>query len=454
MVKISLIGAGSAAFSMNLVKDLCLTRDLAGSEIALMDLDQTRLDAVYSMAKSYSAAMGANLRIVKTLDRRNALSDADFVIDTVLVGGHEQQEVVRSIGETHGYYRGVESVEFNMIQDYSTTVQGYYQLKFFLDLAKEMEELCPNALLIDIANPECEAGTLLARKTKIKAVSYCHGYLGWLDVVRTLELASEHVDFQVAGFNHNIFLTRFRSNDKDANPILEDWIKIKSESYWGNHKQLDEFDIDMSRAAVDMYKLYGLFPIGDTVRSGSWKYHYDLKTKQYWYGEFGGPDSEIGWARYLKKVEDRTRQIFTLAGRSGPDLLSAFPPVKSREQVAGLIDSIVNNRGGRFVLGVRNDGAIPGLPDDVAVEIPVRADEKGLHAEKIEPIPDRLTKMVLLPRLVRLEMALEAFVRKDKSMLLEILYRDRRTKSDQQARDVLDEILAQPFNEEMRHVYE
>ncbi len=453
MTKITLVGAGSAAFSMNVVKDLCLTKGLAGSEIALMDLDNERLDAVYSMAKSYSVAMGANLRISKTQDRRDALMDSDFVIDTVLVGGHEQQEIVRSVGEKHGYYRGVEAVEFNMIQDYSTTFQGYYQLKFFMELATEMEELCPDALLIDVANPEFEAGTLLAREKKIKVASYCHGYLGWIEVAKALGLDPEEVDFQVAGFNHNIFLTRFQLGDVDVYDLLDEWIENKSQDYWNNYKQKNEFDIHLSRAAVDMHKLYGLFPIGDTVRSGSWKYHYDLKTKQYWYGEFGGPDSEIGWARYLNTVKERTEKIFALAGHSGSELLSDFPPVKSREQIVPLIDSIVNDRGERFVLGVRNDSAVAGLPSDVVVEIPVQANQKGLSPEKIEPIPERLTRMVLFPRLVRLEMALEAFLKGDRSLLLEILYRDRRTVSDVQARQVLDEILTLPFNEQMRKHY-
>ncbi len=96
MVKISFIGAGSAAFSMNVVKDLCLTEGLSGSEIALMDFDTVRLDAVYSMAKHYSAEIGATLRIEKTTDRKSALKDANFVIDTVRSWG------TRTAGDSQG----------------------------------------------------------------------------------------------------------------------------------------------------------------------------------------------------------------------------------------------------------------------------------------------------------------------------------------------------------------
>jgi alpha-galactosidase len=455
VVKISFVGAGSAAFSMTVIRDLCLAQDLSRSQIVLMDSDEARLDAVYSMARRYAAGVHAELRIEKTTHRRSALEDADFVIDTVLIGGHAQQEIVREVGERHGYYRGVEAVEFNMIQDYSTTFQGYYQLKFFSDLARDMEELCPDALLIDVANPECEAGTLLTRETKIRVAGYCHGYLHNEYLASNLGLDPAEVDFEVAGFNHNIWLTKFRYKGEDAYPVIDEWIETKAEEYWESHVPKDEFDIDNSRAAVDMYRIYGLFPIGDTVRSGSWKYHYDLKTKKYWYGEFGGPDSEVGWASYLRRGEERTRNIFRLAREESDALLfKEFPPVRSREKIVPLIDSIANDKDERFVLDVRNDGAIPGLPDDVAVEIPVRANRKGIRRKDFQGgLPPRLVRMALIPRLVRLEMALEAFHTGDKSVLLEILHRDARTKSDDQARDVLDGILELPFNEEMRKHY-
>ncbi|HYB04252.1 MAG TPA: alpha-glucosidase/alpha-galactosidase [Nitrososphaerales archaeon] len=454
LVKICFVGAGSAAFSMKVIKDFCLSKGLPGSSVTLMDLDRSRLDAVYSMATRYSKGVHSDLHFEKTTDRKTALAGADFVIDTVLAGGHEQQEIVRAVSEKHGYYRGVEAVEFNMIQDYSTTFQAYYQLKFFLDLARDMEAICPDAMLIDVANPECEAGTLLTRETKIKTVGYCHGYLGYKDVARKLDLDPEEVQIQVAGFNHNIFLTRFQNSEgADLYPRVDEWIARDSEKYWEEYRPINEFDIDLSRAAIDMYRLYGLLPVGDTVRGGSWKYHYDLKTKQYWYGDFGGPDSEIGWARYLQRVAERTHMIFRLAQDSDTDLFRQFPPEKSEEQIVPFIESLVNDLGERFVLDVRNESTIPSLPSDVAVEVSARVDAKGIHPEAPYRLPKALTKMALLPRLARLEMAMEAFLSGDRSLLLEILYRDPRTKSDAQAEDVLWELLALPFNDEMRRHY-
>ena len=451
--KIAFVGAGSAAFSMNVVKDLCLTPGLFGSEVVLMDADDDRLRSVHSMAVAYAQAVGAQLTFRRTTRRSEALRGADFVIDTALAGGHYEQEAVRRAGEKHGYYRGVEAVEFNMVSDYYTTFGAYHQLSLFLSLARDMEDYCPDAWLIDVANPECEAGTLLTRKSKIKVVGYCHGYKHYKDICKLLGLDVGQVDFQVAGINHNIWLTRFEHQGKDAYPLLDEWIQKKAERHWNSYTPADEFDTQMSRAAVDMYRLYGLFPIGDTVRGGSWKYHYDLRTKMRWYGKFGGPDSEVGWARYLRRLRKRTATVLALAGAPQAELLSEIPPVMSKEDIAPLIDSMVNDRRRRFVLDVRNDGLIAGLPDDAAVEVPVRADRNGIHRERIGRMPDKLFNLALVPRLVRLEFAMAAFLEGGRSALLELLFRDPRTRSDAQANRVLDGILNLPFNGDVKRHY-
>ena len=452
-VKVAFIGAGSAVFAMDMVRDLCLTPGLGGSSVVLMDIDRERLDAVHSMATRYAVKVGSKIRFGKTTKRNEALEGSDFVIDTVLVGGHYEQEAVRAVGEKHGYYRGVEAVEFNMVSDYYTTFGGYHQLKFFADLVQDMEDLCPRAWLIDVANPECEAGTLMTRKSKIKVVGYCHGYKEYRDICTTLGIDAGKADFQVAGFNHNIWLTHLAYNGRDCYPLIDEWIRRSAERYWRSHVSRDVFDTQMSRAAVDMYGMYGLFPVGDTVRSGSWKYHYDLKTKKYWYGKFGGPDSEVGWKRYLKELEVNTETVMGLAHASPSSLIKELPPRMSDEDVVQFIDSVVNDRGARFVLDVRNDGLIQGLSDDVAVEVPVKVDRKGVHKEKIGKIPRKLVDMALVPRQVRLEMAMEAFIHGDKGVLLEILFRDPRTRSDRQANEVVDEILDLPFNEDTKKHY-
>lgn len=164
-VKISIIGAGSAVFSMRLVNDLCKTKGLTGSLVSLMDIDQTRLDGVHDLATRYVKELGADLRFEKTTELEESLRDADFVINTAMVGGHNYLERARQVGEKHGYYRGIDTQEFNMVSDYYT-LSNFNQLKFFVDVARKMEVFCPNAWLLQTANPVFEGTNLIKRCSK------------------------------------------------------------------------------------------------------------------------------------------------------------------------------------------------------------------------------------------------------------------------------------------------
>lgn len=453
-IKISIIGAGSAIFSLKLVGDFCKTKSLFGSTISLMDIDEKRLNSVHNLAERYAAALGANLKFEKTTDMKLSIEDADFVINTALVGGHEQLDASREVGEKHGYKRGIDSQEFNMVSDYFT-LSNYNQLKYFLEVARSMEEICPNAWLLQTANPVFEGTTLILRYSNIKVIGFCHGHRGIETLVKSLGLDIKKVNWQMAGFNHNIWLTRFLYNGKDAYPLIDRWIKEESKKW----KPKDPFDDQMSPAAIDMYKFYGRMPIGDSTRNGSWKYHYNLEAKKKWFGEpWKGADSDIGWAWYQKNyMKALTNRNFKFASDKSANLLQEFPPdEKSGEQHVQFIDALVNGNQGRFVLNIPNKNSlIPGIPEDVAVEVPLIVDQKGIHTEEINPpIPRRIMSMYLTPRMLRMEWALDAFISGDKRVLQEILVRDPRSKSFLQVKKVIDEILSLPFNKEMKKHYE
>ncbi len=134
-IRLAVIGAGSAQFSLGLVRDLCLTESLHGSTISLMDIDAERLEVVHNLARRYADELGASLTIEWTTDRRHALRDADFVINTALAGGHPQEEAERAFGERHGYYRGLHITSAN-------------QFDLMLNVVRDMEEVCPEAWLL------------------------------------------------------------------------------------------------------------------------------------------------------------------------------------------------------------------------------------------------------------------------------------------------------------------
>ncbi|MCL6613256.1 MAG: alpha-glucosidase/alpha-galactosidase [Firmicutes bacterium] len=462
MTKIAIIGAGSVRYSLQLIGDIAKTENLSDSFISLMDINERRLDAIDILAKKYAQELGVPLKFEKTTNMERALEGADFVINTTLPyppgheDGFEKYDIVTKIGEKHGYYRGIDSQEFNMVSTYSYVLASYYDLKLALDIARLMEKLCPNAWLLQTANPVFEITQFILRQTKVKIIGFCHGCFGAFEVFRALGLNPEEVDWQVAGVNHGIWLNRFLYQGKDAYPLFDRWIVEKSHEWQSN----GPWDVQLSPAVIDMYRFYGMLPIGDTCRNGSWKYNYDLSTKKKWYGQFGGIDNEVERPKFHKQLREGKERLITLAQEveRNPDmkLIERHPGLFSREKMSGeqqilFINALKGGDKARLFLNVLNKGAISGIPDDVVVEIPVVVDKDGLHPEKITPdLTERIKKMYLMSRILRMEWALEAFISRDRKVLEEILVRDPRTRSFAQVQAVLDEIMALPFHEELR----
>jgi len=451
MVKISIIGAGSIAWSASLIKDICLTKSLWGSTISLMDIDRERLKVIYGLAKRYSTEVKADLKFEKTMNRKKALENADFVFNTVLAGGHNNYEIQRKVAEKNGYYRGIDSVDYNMVSDYYT-IGGYNQLKLFMDIARDMEDICPEAWLFQTANPVFEGCTLLTRETKLKVIGLCHGHIGYKTVAKRLGLNLKEVEVQSIGFNHCIWMTSFLYDGEDAYPLLDDWIKTKADIFWKNWNP-EYYDVEMSPAAVDMYERFSLFSVGDTARSGGWKYHTNLETKKRWYGPLGGFDSEIGWARYLRDLRKQMDKMLKVYNNPSTPVKSIFPPVKSGEQHVPIVDATVNDKDRMFQLNIPNKGAIDSIPNNVVVEVPAIVNRRGVERIHVGRLPKLLMLHVIIPRMLRMEWALEAFLEGGKDLLFEWLLNDPRTRSLEQAEALINDILTLPFNKEMAKHY-
>jgi len=439
-VKITIIGAGSAQFSAGLVRDLCVNPGLHGSHVAFMDVDAHRLAMVMRLAERLAAELKTPLTFSKTLDRIEALKGADFVINTAQVGGHAWTEAQRSMAEKHGYYRGAR-------------LHDLPQAAFFLDVAHDMERYCPNAWLIQSANPVFEGCTLMARETKIKVLGLCHGHYGYREVANVLGLDLKDVSAQMPGFNHWIWMTDFRYKGQDAYPLLDEWIETKAEAYWARGPR-SFADNQMSRAAIHQYRLFGLMPIGDTPRMVGWWYHTDLETKKRWYGYLGGFDSEIGWQQYLDKMTENVQKVEKAALDETTPVSETFKPVQSDEQIVPIIDCLVNDKTGLFQVNIPNRGPIiQGFPEDLVIECQGVVSGAGIRGVTVPPLPAKLMAGAMIPRWQRAELTVKALQTGDRDLLLlELLY-DQRTRSLEQAEGLLDEWLSDPRNEAMARLF-
>lgn len=431
---ISIIGAGSATFSTRIIKDLCMTQSMHGATVTFMDIDQHKLDMVYNLAERLADEMKAEFVFKKTIGQREALDGANFIINTAQIGGHAYAEACRNLGTKHGYYRG-------------TWLHYLRQMVFFSELAQEIEQVCPQALLIQSANPVFEGGTMLARTSKVNVIGLCHGHHGIQNVAKALGLDPEKADGRAVGFNHWIWLSRFTYDGHDAMPILENWIQ--------EHKNDDlSHQYDLGKAAVEQYRLFGMLPIGDTARMAAWWMHQDFESKQCWFGETGGMDSHIGWQRHLDRLADTNSKIEAIAHDPNQRVTDIFGAKPSGEQIVPIINSIINNEKGIYQVNIPNEGfIIKGIPEDVVVECQAMIDVFGLHPVQEKPFPKNLMIKAMIPRWSFAELLVESVVQHDAGLLLHHLLADHRTHSYEQAEAYLNAWLNMEGNCAMKNYF-
>lgn len=449
MCNIVLLGAGSTAFTLALVKDIILSEGLVGSTLRLVDIDKSRLDGASAVVNAYKNETNANIGLESYLDRREAFKGADYIICAVKYGGYVPLENERKIAEAHGYYRGIG----DRVSCYYGGVGAFWQIHFLEEVAKDIEELCPNALLIQTANPVFEGTNYLTKYTNVKAVGVCHGHFGYRGVANAMGLEWEKCTAEVIGFNHCTYMTDFRYDGKDAYPMLDKWIEEKSEEYWKSEKFLtpNEFGFSpdaLSPGAIDAYKHYGLLPIGDAIRSTSpWWHHTDLETKKRWYGTGGGFDSEECWNNYLG-AKDKQRDAIQHSLETGESISKVYPLFKSGEQHIEIIEALETDKYTRLTLNIPNKGCIDGLPDDALVEIPAMVSGRGIEGIKMASLPSKLMNNVILPRWTRASNIMDAYHNGDRDLLVMELMNDHRTKSYEQAKELIDDLLSQEWNKE------
>jgi alpha-galactosidase len=439
-VKVTIIGAGSAVFSLGLVKDLCLTEGLRGSTVSFVDINEERLDVVYRLAQRYAVDLGADLKFERSLNRVKTLPESDFVINTATATHNEYfMKRRRELVAKFGYFYG------------QSGMPEYHNLQLMLDVALDVEEICPDAWILQAGNPVFDGTTLMSRETSVKVCGLCHGHYGYRNVARVIGLDPDKVIWQAPGLNHNIWLTHFYYEGQDAYPILDRWIAGNIEQYWADHAT-SGVPAQWSPSAIHQYKMYGLFPIGDTPRRGGWWYHMDLDTRVRWYGAGGGGDTPEGRERILKGKEEKYAQMKEAAYDAQVRPITLFGDQKTTEQHVPIIDGLVNGNEYRAQVNVLNNGALPGLPDDVAVEVPALVNRMGIQPLHVEPLPNKVMLECILPDWLEMEQTLEALLSGDRSMLLYGVLQSHQTRTYEQAAEVLEALFKIEPNEPMAYI--
>jgi alpha-galactosidase len=216
--RITFIGAGSTVFARALLNDLFTFPELQGASIALMDIDPERLRDTEMVSRRVAEQAGAKPSISATTDRRAALDGADYVVNMIQVGGYRPGtvtdfEVPKRYGlrQTIGDTLGIGGV-----------MRALRTIPVMLDIAGDMEELCPGALFINYPTPMAMLTWAMTRATPIKTVGLCHSVQGTVrELAMVLGLPPEEIDYLCAGINHMAFYLRLEHDGSDLYPELK-----------------------------------------------------------------------------------------------------------------------------------------------------------------------------------------------------------------------------------------
>ncbi len=445
--KIAIIGAGSAVFSLNLVRDLCLTPNLRGCTVALMDIDQERLDAIHGLCVRYAAEVGMELRLEKTTDRREAIRGADVVVNSALAAGHQRLRDGWEIARKYGYRWGG---SLHVMHDEAFWI-NFYQLKLFEGVIEDVLELAPNAHYVKVANPVMAGVTHLARKyPEARVIGLCHGFGGVYDVARRLGLADrDKLAYEIPGVNHFVWLTQMRYDGQDAMPLLDRWIEEQAPAFWASTESHGE----LNPKKVDLYRRMGAFPIGDTAGDGGgswgWWYHLDDATERRWAQR---PDRF--WHSFFTGGEREVAEIKRISDDKTVKVTDHFEPEHSHEVIVPAIESLLCDVPRVLIGNVVNSGDyVPGVPRDFAVEVPILINGGGLHPTQTAGLPPAPLAYLLRDCVAQVNVELEAFNRGSRKLLLELVMMDPWTRSMEQACAMLDEVMALPYHADMRAHY-
>jgi alpha-galactosidase len=443
--KISIIGAGSAGFSLQMIRDICLTRNLEGSTVSFMDVDPERLDAAYVICQRYAHELGVTLTLEKTLDRRESLRGADFVINTALTTGHPHMKEGWEISLRRGYNW---PASFHVMYDEPFYV-NYYQFKFFEAVTEDMLEICPDAWHLLVANPVLAGVTHITRKyPQAKIVGLCHGFSGVYSLAKTLGLDKEGLTFEIPGVNHFVWLTHCYYQGQDVFPLIDRWIDEELPKYVAEGREAP----GMSRKRCDLFRRLGAFPIGDTasITGASWPlwYHSDAEKEKTWEPDPGG-----WWYRYNARCGEQTRESIEVAKDASRKLTEYMKPEPSGEVMVPIIESITCDIPRVIIGNIQNQGAlVPGIPEDFEVEVPLLVSKRGIEGVRTCGLPQAIVAHALRDRVAPVNLELEAYNTGSRELLLQMVMMDPWNRSEEQANGLIDEVFALPYHTEVcRH---
>lgn len=371
MVKITFLGAGSTVFARNVLGDCMLTPALHDAHIALYDIDLERLQESEMMLKNINKNSNENrATIVSYTDRKEALRNADYVVNAIQVGGYEPSTVIdfeipkkyglrQTIGDTlgiGGIFRALRTIPV------------------MLNFAKDMEEVCPNAWFLNYTNPMSILTGAMLRAAKIKTVGLCHSVQVCVPhLLRDLGIDDQNVQWKIAGINHMAWLLEITRKGEDLYPEIKKRALERSTP----HNDMVRYEI---------MKQFGYYVTESSEHNAEYM-PYFIKSK---YPElikkFNIPLDEYP-RRCVEQINGWKKMKEELVHNAN------LEHQRTHEYASYIIEAMETNVPYKIGGNVMNTGLIPNLPAEACVEVPCLVDRSGITPCYVGNLPPQLAAL-------------------------------------------------------------
>ena len=391
-MKITFMGAGSTVFVKNVLGDTMLCPALQDTEFALYDIDAQRLEdsklVIESMNRSITNGRATVTTFCGVENRKAALRNANFVICAIQVGGYEPCTVIdfeipkkyglrQTIGDTlgiGGIFRGLRTIPV------------------LRDFARDMEEVCPDAWLLNYTNPMAMLTGYIQRYTGVKTVGLCHSVQvcapRLLERVGMTDYVDNHIA-HIAGINHMAWLLKL--TDKQGNDLYEE-VRRRAKL-----KNAGEKHNDMVR--FDYIDKLGYYCTESSEHNAEYNPFYIKPDRDDLIEKFNIPLDEYP-RRCIRQIDRWTHQRSELL--SGNEI----EHVRSMEYASHIMEAIVTDTPYTIGGNVINNGLISNLPKEACVEVPCLVDAKGITPCYVGELPLQLAAMNssnIYPQLLTIE---------------------------------------------------
>ena len=390
MTKLTIIGAGSTVFTKNIVVDLLTIEQFKSIEIALMDIDQNRLLKTKEVLEIIAKKMGATPKIFLHTNRRESLLDADFVQTTIQVGGYRPSTVIDfeipkkfGLNQTIADTLGIGGI-----------MRSLRTIPVLLNIAEDIEQVCPNALWMQYVNPMC-TNMIAINKVfpNIRNIGLCHSVQGTAEMLaEDLQENIKNISYQCAGINHMAFFQKFEkiSTGEDLYPKLKRLAdQILSDKKISSRTKKQEYPGRNLHEKVryEILKRFGFFVTESSEHFAEYVPWFIKPNKEELIEKYKIPvDEYIFRCEYYSELWNELDKDISIITNEAIK--------RSHEYASYIIDAIVNNNKFTVYGNVMNNGLIENLPSNCCVEVPCIVDNKGFYPQKIGRLPEQLSALM------------------------------------------------------------